>query len=212
MKNYVKGLIDKKDCKIALDLSNCSFEDCNPYFRGCTGLTSINIPNSVTKIGGHAFRNCTGLTSINIPDSVTEIGAYAFRGCKNILITVSPANKHYCSLNGIVYNKSKNTIITCSGSLKGTFAIPESVTTIGDGAFSGCTGLTGITIPDSVTEIESVTFISCTSLINVSLPDSITNIYGEAFVDCPNLKTITIPKNCEVSDIAFGEGINIIKR
>ena len=276
-----ESLIDKKNCKIALDLSNCSFEDCNPYFRDCTGLTSIKLPDSVTTIGKSAFRVCTGLTSITIPDSVTKIGRCAFSGCKsltsinipesvttigdeafsgctgltsitipesvttigdeafsdckNILITVSPANKHYCSLNGIVYSKSKNTIIACSGSLKGTIAIPDSVTkigsyafsgctgltsitipdsvtTIGTSAFSGCTGLTRITIPDSVTEIVGALFEGCTSLINVSLPDSITNIYEEAFKNCPNLKTITIPKNCEVEDGAFDEEINIIRR
>ena len=71
---------------------------------------------------------------------------------------------------------------------------------------------TSINIPESITTIEEGAFSNCTSLINVSLPDSITNIYVDAFANCPNLKTITIPKNCEVDDDAFDEGINIIRR
>ncbi len=213
-----ESLIDKKDCKIALDLSNSSFEDCSPYFNDCTGLTNIKLPDSVTEIGSGAFAGCTGLTSINIPksvteiagevfsgctslssitipDSVTRIGEYAFEGCKNILITVSPANKHYCSLNGIVYHKSKTSIIACSGSLKGTIAIPDSVTEIGSSAFSGCTGLTSITIPDSVTKIKLGAFSGCTGLTSINIPDSVTEIGRGAFSGCTGLTSINIPKS-----------------
>ena len=79
-------------------------------FDGCTGLTSVTIPNSVTSIENHAFRNCTGLTSVTIPNSVTSIGSGAFDGCTGL------------------------TSIT----------IGNSVTSIGDYAFSGCTGLTDV--------------------------------------------------------------------
>ncbi len=162
-------------------------------FSGCTGLTSITIPDSVTEIKSGAFKGCTGLTSINIPDSVTQIGENAFEGCKNILITVSPANKHYCSLNGIVYNKSKTSIIVCSGSLKGTIAIPDSVTEIIDWAFSHCTSLTSINIPNSVTKIGDVAFFGCTGLTSISIPDSVTQIGAGAFSRCTSLTSINIP-------------------
>ena len=203
-----ESLIDKKDCKIALDLSNCSFEDCSPYFCECTGLTSIKLPDSVTQIGWGAFSGCTGLTSITIPDSVTEIKSGAFKGCKNILITVSPANKHYCSLNGIVYNESRNTIIACSGSLKGTIAIPDSVTVIGMSAFSGCTGLTSIIIPDSVTKIKLGAFSGCTGLTSITIPDSVTEIKSGAFKGCKNILITVSPANkhyCSLNGIVYNK-------
>ena len=56
----------------------------NKAFQGCSGLTSIDIPNSVTSIGDYAFYSCSGLTSITIPNSVTRIGNYAFQGCSSL--------------------------------------------------------------------------------------------------------------------------------
>ena len=251
-----ESLIDKKDCKIALDLSNCSFDEDSDFrectgltsiklpdsvteiidwafsgctgltsinipksvtgigmnaFSGCTGLTSINIPDSVTGIGMNAFSGCTGLTSITIPDSVTRIGKYAFNGCRNILITVSPDNKHFCSQNGIVYNKSKTSIIYCSGSLKGSIAIPDSVTKIESGAFEGCTSLTSITIPDSIITIEDSAFEGCTGLTSINIPDSVTQIGENAFRGCTSLTSINIPESVtQIGRYAFNGCRNLL--
>jgi len=134
-------------------------------FSGCTGLTSVTIPNSVTSIGDGAFWNCTGLTSVTIPNSVTFIESYAFGGCTKLTaINVDASNANYASDNGVLFNKAKTTLITYPAAKAGAYTIPNSVTTIGDWAFSGCTGLTSVTIPASVTFIGSYAFGDCTGL------------------------------------------------
>ena len=135
-------------------------------FYGCTGLTSVTIPNSVTSIGFKAFSNCSGLTSVTIPISVTSIGYRAFEGCSgltsvtipNSVTSISDRAFSYCSgLTSIkvesgnsVYNSRENCnaiIETATNTLisgcKNTI-IPNSVTSIGDWAFDGCSGLTRI--------------------------------------------------------------------
>ena len=153
-------------------------------FLNCKGLTSITIPNGVTSIEEYAFSGCKGLTSITIPDSVTEIRSCAFLGCRGLKeIEVDADNKNYSSEDGVLYNKDKTKILDCPKG-KSLITIPDSVTEIGDYAFSGCSGLTSITIPDSVTEIEAFAFSGCTGLTSITIPDSVTEIGGSAFSGC----------------------------
>ena len=153
-------------------------------FNGCTGLTSINIPNSVTFIGGSAFYGCTGLTSITIPDNVTSIDYGAFNGCTSLTsINISENHPIYSSDDGVLFSKDKTEIILYPQGRNGTYTIPDSVTSIGYGAFYGCTGLTSITIPDNVTSIGYGAFNGCTNLTDINLGKGIQSIGTDSFFD-----------------------------
>ena len=144
-------------------------------FLNCTNLTSVSIPNGVTKISDYdeyaydvdgSFAGCSSLKSIEIPDSVTVIGCNAFSNCTGLTSVI----------------------------------IPEGVTAIGNGAFKNCTGLTSVDIPKSVTELSG--FEGCTGLISVSIPEGVTVIGG--FEGCTGLTEVTIPKTVtEIQSDAF---------
>ena len=147
-------------------------------FEGCSGLTSITIPNSVTSIGQGAFHGCSGLTSINIPNSVTSIGSGAFYDCSS-LTSVTIPNSVTSIRNSAFFGCSSLTSIT----------IPNSVTSIGNWAFWNCSGLTSVTIPNSVTSIGDYAFQICKGLTSVTIPKSVTSIGDEAF-DGVDLTTV----------------------
>ena len=135
-------------------------------FMGCSGLTGIKIPAGVTSIGSSAFYGCSGLTSIEIPAGVTSIGYGAFYGCSGITsINVEAGNVSYDSRDNCnaIIEKETNTLIQGCKNTK----IPPSVTSIGEAAFSDCSGLTRIKIPSSVTSIGNYAFRDCIGLKDV---------------------------------------------
>lgn len=176
-------------------------------FFWCSSLTSIDIPEGVTVIEDYTkygnnygtFQDCASLTSITIPSTVTSIGNIAFTGCYAIeRITVAEGNTAYDSrdnCNALIETAS-NTLIKGSNS---SF-IPEGVTSIGDGAFAGCTGLTGITIPKGVTSIGREAFSGCAGLTSIDIPESVTSIGYYAFNACIALESITVAAGNTVYD------------
>ncbi len=164
-------------------------------FYACSGLTSVTIGNSVTSIGYMAFNSCRSLTSVTIPSSVVYIRSGAFNYCSNLSsINVASGNTHYSSIDGVLYNYVQDTLIQCPCA-KTSITIPNSVTSIGEEAFCGCTGLTSITIPTSVTSIGDYAFSNCTGLTSIDIPNSITSIVNRMFYGCTGLTSITIPNN-----------------
>ncbi len=173
-------------------------------FECCTSLTSVTIPEGVTSIGVCAFSVCSSLTSVTIPSSVTSIGYGAFNGCPSLTsIKVDSANGYYCSIDGLLYNKDATELICCPGGAKAV-AIPSSVTSIGNGAFHGCSALTSVAFPSSVTSIGSSAFYECSALASLTIPSSVTSIGGYAFDGCSALTSVTIPSSVtSIGDHAF---------
>ena len=186
-------------------------------FNGCSGLTSVTIPNSVTAIGLFAFYGCSGLTSVAIPYSVTSIGSYAFNCCSGLTSVTIPNSVTSIGASAFEY---------CSGLTSVT--IPNSVTSIGNYAFRGCSGLESMvvaagnstydsrdncnaiietatntlisgckttTIPNSVTGIYMCAFQDCSGLTSVTIPNSVTSIGYSAFYCCSGLTSVTIPNS-----------------
>ena len=163
-------------------------------FSGCSNLTSITISNSVTKIFSRAFSGCTGLTSITIPNSVTYINESAFEGCTGLAsLNVESGNPVYDSrdnCNAIIITETNKLIFGTKNTV-----IPNSVTSINESAFEGCTGLTSITIPNSVTFIGMAAFSGCSNLTSITIFNSVTKIGSRAFSGCTGLTSITIPNS-----------------
>ncbi|GHU51845.1 hypothetical protein FACS1894200_12310 [Spirochaetia bacterium] len=161
-------------------------------FEICSNLTTVTIPSSVTVIGVYAFVGCSSLTTVTIPPSVTDVGDGAFAVCSSLTtIIVDNRNHRYASMNGVLFEKDMQTIIAYpTGKNGSSYTIPSSVTTIGKGAFAGCSSLATVTIPSSVTTIEAYAFGDCSSLTTVTIPSSVTVIGDRAFKGC-NLDAAT---------------------
>ena len=180
----------------SIDIPNSVTSIGNYAFFECKALTSIDIPNSVTSIGKYAFSDCSGLTSVTIPNSVTSIGNHAFDGCSGLTeINVDENNTTYSSIDGVLFNKSQTELIQYPGGKQGAYTIPNSVTSIGESAFHGCSGLTSVTIPNSVTSIGSNAFWECIGLTSVTIPNSVTSIGNYAFRECSGLTEINVDEN-----------------
>ena len=171
----------------------------------CPGAkTSVTIPNSVTSIGESAFSGCSGLTSVTIPNNVTSIAWSAFSNCSGLTsIDVASENTHYSSIDGVLYNYAQDILIQCPGA-KTSVTIPNSVTSIGGGAFYGCSGLISVTIGNNVTSIGDDAFYECSGLISVTIPNSVTSIGDYAFYECSGLTSVTIGNSVtSIGDYAF---------
>lgn len=211
----------------------------NNAFYSCKNLVNITIPDSITSIGNNAFEYCASLKSVLIPGSVKSIGNAAFNRCKSLMnIEVIKNNSNYFSQDGVLFDKNKTKLIQYPiGNKRIAYDIPNGVKSFGDCAFDSCSTLKNITIPDSVTSIGWGVFSGSTSLTNIDVSENNLNYssyegvlfnknktelikypignertsynipagvinFGDVFSDCKNLVNITIPNS--VTNIGVG--------
>ncbi|MDE6506268.1 MAG: leucine-rich repeat protein, partial [Eubacterium sp.] len=171
-------------------------EICQGAFNGCSSLTKVIIPSSVTLIDIGAFADCSALMSINIPQNVEIIGTYAFQNCSSLsAITVDKNNEYYDSrndCNAVIEADSDILVVGCKNTV-----IPSTVSEIGEGAFSGCTGLESILIPNNITAVGDYAFEGCTGLTSVTISENAESIGTGAFDWCTGLVGITMPISVE---------------
>ena len=222
--NIGKGVFHKCESLTEVVIPNSVTSIGDRTFCGCSSLTEIVIPDSVTNIGKGAFAICSSLTEVVIPNSVTSIGGFAFHKCESLTEVVIPDSvvcingNPFKDWNGkleclspsfvyednILFNKDKSRIISFRNQKLTSYVIPNSVTSIGEFAFSRCESLTDIVLPDSVTSIGDHAFSRCRSLTEVVIPDSVTSIGDGAFSFCESLRSVVIPDSVtSIGDWAF---------
>ena len=165
----------------------------NRAFNGCSRLTSLTLPASITRIGDYAFYCCSGLTSLTLPAGITEIGYSAFCGCSGLTSLNLPAG---------ITSIGDDAFYGCSGLT--SITLPAGITEIGGSAFNGCSRLTSLTLPAGITSIGGGAFYGCSGLTSLNLPAGITEIGGGAFGFCSGLTSVTLPAGItEIGECAF---------
>ena len=203
-------------------------------FLGCSGLTGVTIPDSVTDIKFSAFSDCSGLTSVSIGNGVTSIGDEGFRNCYGLMNVVIPDSvtsignaAFYCcsGLTGVtigsgVVSIGTSTFYGCSGLM--SVRIPDSVTSIGNEAFAVCVGLKYVKIPGSVGIVGEKAFSDCIGLTGVDIETGVTSIGASAFSGCNGLNAVVIPDSVRsigastfvgcsgLTSLIIGEGVKNI--
>ena len=165
----------------------------------CAALTSIQIPDSVTKIGDKAFYDCDSVTSFTIPNSITSVGKGAFSNC-----SVLKYNEYSnCRYLGNEENPYYLLVEVLYKNYDG-YKVHDDTRAISEFAFSGCTALTSIEIPGGVQNIGNRTFYGCTALTTVKMKRGVKSIENNAFEGCSGLTSIEIPSSVKgIGDNAF---------
>lgn len=185
-------------------------------FRYCTSLTNVVIPDSVTRIESHAFLHCSSLASIAIPDQVTIIENWAFKDCRSLAtidipervgtveyfafsgchqltaINVHESNRSYSSMDGVLFDKSRRTLVSYPAGKGGDYTVPDTVTRIDRPGFLDATKLDRLWIPDSVNQFSDEALSGCAGLTRVSIGSGLHNLGSRVFDECINLATIDV--------------------
>ena len=176
------GVLLSKDCKTLVQ-----------YPAGNT-RTVYTLPVTVTVVEKGAFANSSYLEEVILPAALTTIKDKAFYGCDNLKsITVDDGNNYYLSREGVLFDKKQECLVQYpTGSERSSYAIPDSVTEIAQGAFSKCFYLEDIILGRGLTSLESGIFDGCRNLKTITIPVGIRDISADAFAECSRLENIIV--------------------
>jgi len=195
---------------------NSELESIGEYaFEICSSLTTVNFGDNsqLTTLGAGLFSRCNSLTSITIPPSVTSIGKRAFEFCNSLTAVYITDIAAWCNIEFDDYNNNPlyyaqnlyfdNTLIT-------HLEIPNTVTSIKNYAFYGCTSIISVTIPASVTSIGNSAFYECEGLTGAIFEDNsqLTSIGNFAFYECEGLTRVVFGDNSQLTSIDFSAFYN----
>ncbi len=148
-------------------------------FRECASLESITIPATVTSIGSNAFYGCVSLSSVNIPAGCSSVSLDAFDECTELVaLSVGAGNSYYSSVDGCLYNISGTRLLLVPKG-KTSVDISPQATTIGQGAFTGCSYMTSLSVPSGITTIEADAF-SGSGIATITIASSVTSIGNQS--------------------------------
>ena len=163
-------------------------------FNGTLLSGAVVIPDGISTIPAHGFQyGCTGITGLTIPASVTSIADGAFKGLSSLnTIQLATGNTSFTLTDNVLYNKEVTKILCFPQLRAGNYAMPATITELGDYQFYNCSGLTGITLPNTIKSIGQYAFAGCTSLASITIPSSVEAIKDYAFDNCTSLANVII--------------------
>lgn len=133
-------------------------------------LTEFSVPEGVTQIKDNAFQDCSNLESVNLPASLKSFGFAVFSGASVLTsITVSPGSTSYSSVEGVLFDASKTTLIALPPGKEGDYVVPNGVTTLRSSSFVSGSLLTSLTLAASTTNVQG-NFFGCSELAQINVP------------------------------------------
>lgn len=182
-----------------IDFSDGVKEIKEAAFSYCSALEEIHLSKVLTKIGKEAFYACSSLTEITLPKKVINIGEDAFGACKALKeIKVEAGNTAFTSIDGVLFNKEKTTLLTFPFANTANYQVPVGTTKIAPSAFSECNKLASIQFPNTLIEIGSEAFYKCLKLENITFPNSITAVGEGALYGCEGLLQVELSKSMTI--------------
>ena len=203
--------VDSSNTKYGSEGNTIYTKDTNTLVCVAGGLTSVTIPNDVTKIEWGAFDGCIHLTAVELPARIDEISGKPFSSCTNLTtLTVDSGNTKYGSANNMIYTKDTNRLVCVAPGLEGSVTVPPNVQSIDHFAFFNCTKLESVTISNGVSSIRKTAFENCKRLTRITIPKTVSFIGESVICNSPNAEIVLaegiISSTINIERGAFGVG------